>query len=143
MSDSVSAVSLCACASVRRTGRVVAQLYDCILAPSGLRNTQFALLTQLDQELPISMGDLTTALALDRTTLTRVLAPLERQGWLLTEPGPDRRARQVRLTAAGAATLATARPLWQQAQAQVTAAFGASRLAALRGELAALTAALH
>jgi DNA-binding MarR family transcriptional regulator len=134
---------LCACTSVRHTGRILAQLYDQILAPSGLRNTQFALLSLLDRDEPIGMGDLAEALGMDRTTLTRALAPLERQDWLLTEPAHDRRARQVRLTAAGVATLATARPLWQQAQDQVTAAFGAARLAALRQELAVLTAAVR
>jgi DNA-binding MarR family transcriptional regulator len=136
-------VLACACASVRRTGRALAQVYDAILAPSGLRNTQFALLSRLDQETPVGMGDLADLLAMDRTTLTRALAPLERQGWVVVEAGADRRTRQVRLTASGAATREAARPLWQQAQAHVTGQFGEERLAALRQELAELTALLR
>ena len=132
--------STCACTSVRRTGRALAQVYDAIMAPSGLRNTQFALLSNLDQERPIGMGDLAETLVLDRTTLTRALAPLEREGWVIVEAGVDRRTRQVRLTASGAATRAAARPLWQRAQAHVAMKFGEERLAALRQELAALAA---
>ncbi len=133
-------VLACACTSVRRTGRALAQVYDTMMAPSGLRNTQFALLSRIDQETPVGMGDLAELLALDRTTLTRALAPLERQGWLVSEAGADRRTRQVRLTADGAATRDAARPLWQQAQAHIAIKFGEERLAALRQELAALAA---
>jgi DNA-binding MarR family transcriptional regulator len=133
-------VIACTCTSVRRTGRMLGQLYDTIMAPSGLRNTQFALLNRIDQETPVSMGDLAELLAMDRTTLTRALAPLERQGWVLVEAGTDRRTRQVRLTASGEATREAARPLWRQAQAHVAMKFGEERLAALRQELAALAA---
>ncbi len=122
-------VFACACTSVRRTGRALAQVYDAIMAPSGLRNTQFALLSRLDQETPVGMGD-----------LTRALMPLERQGWVVVEAGADRRTRQVRLTEGGAATREAARPLWRQAQAHVAMKFGEERLAALRQELAALAA---
>ena len=133
-------VFACACTSVRRTGRALAQVYDAIMAPSGLRNTQFALLSRLDQETPVGMGDLAELLAMDRTTLTRALMPLERQGWDVVEAGADRRSRQVRLTEGGAATREAARPLWRQAQAHVAMKFGEERLAALRQELAALAA---
>jgi len=133
-------IETCACTSVRRTGRALAQVYDTIMAPSGLRNTQFALLCHLEPETPVGMGDLAELLVLDRTTLTRALAPLERQGWLAIEAGADRRTRQVRLTADGAATRDAARPLWRQAQAHVAMKFGEERLAALRQELAALAA---
>lgn len=143
MEDIGLAVSVCACASVRRTGRALTQLYDAVLAPSGLRSTQYALLNRLDPDEPIAMGDLADALGMDRTTLTRALAPLERQGWLVVEDGTDRRTRLVRATEAGEAVLAQARPLWREAQGHVIARFGEDRLAALRRELAVLTAAIR
>lgn len=143
MANTDSAATVCACASVRRTGRALTQLYDAIIAPSGLRTTQYALLNRLDLDTPVAMGDLAEMLGMDRTTLTRALAPLERQGWLRVETGPDRRTRQVRATPEGLATLARARPLWREAQDRVTARFGEERLAALRRELAALTAVAH
>ena len=142
-SSETPTVLTCACTSVRRTGRALAQVYDAIMAPSGLRNTQFALLSRLDREKPVGMGDLADLLAMDRTTLTRALAPLERQGWLLVEAGADRRTRQVRLTASGAATREAARPLWRQAQAHVAMKFGDARLAALRQDLTELTALMR
>lgn len=136
--SSIPPANVCVCASVRRTGRALTQRYDAILAPSGLRSTQYSVLTQLRPDVPIAMADLTEALGMDRTTLTRALAPLERQGWVYIEVGSDRRTRQVRATPKGMATLAVARPLWREAQGGVIADFGEERLAALRRELAAL-----
>lgn len=133
----------CNCASVRRTGRVLTQLYDEILAPSGVRATQFALLSGLARTGPVALGDLAAGLVMDRTTLTRNLAPLERAGWVATAAGADRRTRQVLLTDEGRQALGRALPLWRTAQERVGERFGQERLAALRAELAALTAALR
>jgi DNA-binding MarR family transcriptional regulator len=133
----------CNCAAVRRTGRVLTQLYDEVLAPSGLRVTQFSLLAALARTGTIPMSELAGVAVMDRTTLTRNLAPLERAGWVRTEAGDDRRTRQVRLTEEGREALARALPFWQAAQARVGEQFGQERLAALRAELAALTAAMR
>jgi DNA-binding MarR family transcriptional regulator len=130
----------CACASVRRAGRVMTQLYDGVLAPSGLRATQFSLLSRLANAGPLTLGDLAEAMVMDRTTLTRNLAPLERAGWVRTVRGDDRRRREVTITDEGRAMVARALPLWQVAQERVAGGFGPERLAALRAELAALTA---
>lgn len=133
----------CNCAAVRRTGRVLTQVYDEVLAPSGVRVTQFSLLAALARTGTVSLNELAGVVVMDRTTLTRNLAPLERAGWVRTEAGADRRTRQVSLTEEGQAALARALPFWQAAQAQVSAQFGQERLAALRAELAALTAAMR
>jgi len=77
---------------------------------------------------------------MDRTTLTRNLRPLEKQGLIRIEPGEDRRERQVRLTARGQRALATAFPLWEKAQARVAAGFSQERLRRLFTELADLRA---
>jgi DNA-binding MarR family transcriptional regulator len=133
----------CSCATVRRTGRVLTQLYDEILAPSGLRVTQFSLLATLARTGPVTLGELANGIVMDRTTLTRNLAPIERAGWVQTAAGADRRTRQVALTEAGRATLLAALPLWRAAQERVDQRFGRERAAALRAELATLTAVIR
>lgn len=133
----------CACSVVRRTGRALTRRYDEILAPSGLRVTQYAVLATLARHGPIGMSRLADDLATDRTTLTRTLAPLQRDGLIQVALGQDRRTRVVDVTAAGAAALERARPLWLDAQAQVATIVGPDRLAALVGELAAVESLLR
>lgn len=68
---------------------------------------------------------------MDRTTLTRNLKPLEREGWLKSEPGQDQRTRVISLTPNGEAALAKAFPLWKQAQSTVEEILGQQRWSAL------------
>jgi DNA-binding MarR family transcriptional regulator len=131
----------CACSGVRRAGRALTHRYDEALAPSGLRVTQYAVLSRLDRIGPVAVGRLAEEMALDRTALTRSLAPLRRDGLVADAAGGDRRSRPVVLTPAGAEALAAARPLWRQAQASLAEGFGPERLAALLAELAAVEAA--
>src|SRR2546430_7468457 len=83
----------CACASLRRTARVVTQLYQTELQGTGLRATQFTLLQALEQFGVASQGALGRLLALDATTLSRTLPPLERAGWIRAAAGRDRREK--------------------------------------------------
>jgi DNA-binding MarR family transcriptional regulator len=114
----------CTASNLRRATRAVASIYDAQMAPTGLRSTQFNLLTAaaLAGEAPVTR--LAEILGLDRTTLTRNLAPLERDGLLESRPTADRRVRQVRLTAAGRKALVRALPRWEAAQRRVVAALG-------------------
>jgi DNA-binding MarR family transcriptional regulator len=103
------------------------------LRPAGLRATQFTLLATLVQTGPLPMNRLARQLGMDRTTLTRNLAPLAVKGWLVVEEDEDRRVRSVSITANGTATARSALPLWRKAQASAGA-----RLAELHlGELLA------
>src|SRR5713226_7185668 len=90
----------CACANLRKATRATTQLYDAMLRPSGLRATQFTLLvaTRLIHTAPVTR--LAKELGMDRTTLTRNLRLLERQGLIRVRPGRDRRVA----VAAGAST---------------------------------------
>ena len=106
----------CACLNVRRTARAVTQLYDRTFAPLGLRATQVTLLVALERAGPVPFTRLADALGMDRTTLTRNLAPLQRQRLVSLRPGPDRRVRLAALTDKGRASLAAAVPLWEEAQ---------------------------
>ena len=123
----------CNCLAIRQAARHVSQFYDQLLAPSGLRATQFAILSRLQRGGPMTINELAAKLVMDRTTLGRNLLPLEREGLVEIGPGAtDRRRREVRLSAAGAARLGAARRGWVQAQKRFDAVFGPERAAALR-----------
>ncbi|RAI60492.1 MarR family winged helix-turn-helix transcriptional regulator [Roseicella frigidaeris] len=131
----------CSCLAIRKAARHVTQFYDARLAPSGLTTPQFSILARLRHRGPSTINELAADLVMDRTTLGRNLRPLERDGLLAIAPDPeDRRRRALTLTAAGQDRLATARPLWQAAQAAFDARFGAEASAALRATLATLVA---
>jgi DNA-binding MarR family transcriptional regulator len=123
----------CNCLAIRQAARHVTQFYDQVLAPSGLRATQFAILGRLRRGGPMTINALAAALVMDRTTLGRNLLPLQREGLVEIGPGvSDRRRREVRLSPAGAARLAAARRGWAEAQARFDEVFGEQRSAALR-----------
>jgi DNA-binding MarR family transcriptional regulator len=104
--------------------RAVTQLYDDILRPSGLRVTQFSMLTAIARMGEANLTQLTDALAIDQTTLTRSLTLLERDDVIERVPHPDGRIKAMRLTARGRRVLAVARPLWAQAQDRVLRDWG-------------------
>ena len=130
----------CACFNVRKTARVITQLYDEVLRPTGMRITQFALLMAAGGLGPVTVTRLAKLGAMDRTTLTRNLRPLEERELIHIESGEDRRERRVTLTPRGQHALATAFPLWQEAQAKIVKGFGQERLQRLYAELADLRA---
>ncbi|MBV8683281.1 MAG: winged helix-turn-helix transcriptional regulator [Caulobacteraceae bacterium] len=93
------------------------QLYDRVLAPSGLRVTQYALLSEVERLGPIALLPLAEAMVMDRATLGHNIRPLETAGYLSVSVGKDRRSRVVSLTDAGRKIVAQVKPLWRQAQA--------------------------
>ncbi|MFM7423847.1 MAG: MarR family winged helix-turn-helix transcriptional regulator [Elainella sp.] len=119
----------CTCFNLRKASRLITRFYAEMLKPTGLVNTQFTILAavalaETGAVASNTMSHLATGLGMDRTTLTRNLKPLERDGLLQIQPGQDQRERVVSLTPAGQERLAQAFPLWQQAQTQVIAALG-------------------
>lgn len=131
--------SLCACINLRRASRAITEFYDWALAPSGLKVTQYALLRAVFRAGAVTLTDLAERVALDRTTLSRNLAPLQRRGLVRMSPGADRRVRQAGLTPAGERAMERALPLWQKAQAQVRERLGATGL----DQLGAILARIH
>lgn len=112
-----SIVSLpCLCATLRRLTRVVTQIYDDALRPDQLRVTQFTLLQVIEMRKEVTPSQLGELLGLDNTTLSRSLKPLEASGWIVSTLGDDRRARSLKLTAAGNGLMRKVRPAWQKAQ---------------------------
>ncbi|MBD2308505.1 winged helix-turn-helix transcriptional regulator [Chroococcidiopsis sp. FACHB-1243] len=114
----------CTCFNLRKATRVVTQFFDEQLKPSGLLITQFTILVAIAQAGSGTINDLADLLVMDRTTLTRNLKPLEREGFVAIQPGEDRRIRVVSLTAKGRNALAVALPLWERAQTSVINGLG-------------------
>ncbi len=133
----------CACFNLRKAARAITQLYDAALEPSRLRATQFSLLAVLRAMGEPTISRLAKAMVMDRTTLTRNLRPLEKLGLLEVIAGKDRRTRHVGLTVLGRDRLATAFPLWREAQARVAKGLGAARRERLLSDLAGVVAIAH
>ncbi len=117
-------LSPCVCNTLRMVTRVVTQLYDDCLRPSGLRVTQFSILAAIARLGEASLKQLEDELAIDQTTLTRSLSLLERAGVIERAPHSDGRIKAMRLTWKGRRTLEVARPLWAQAQGKVLRELG-------------------
>src|SRR5208337_566036 len=92
----------CLCLHVQRTARSLARRFDEALRPVGLTNGQFSLLMSLNRPEPAAMASVANLLAMDRTTLTAALKPLERRGLVaITKDPTDRRGRRLSLTPEG------------------------------------------
>lgn len=113
----LAACKACHCLAARRQARALTRLFDASLRPHGLRVTQFSVLAALALKGPTPLKALADVLGLERTTLTRVAALLERNGWVRAATSNDARERPVGLTRAGRRTLDAAFPAWKQAQA--------------------------
>ena len=133
----------CACFNLRRASRAVSRYYDQWLRPAGLRTTQFSLLSALRERGPVSITELAGLLGLERTTLTRNLRPLEKQGLLRVSPEGFKRTRTVEITGDGERQWSEALVRWRQAQAGIDAHLGidgSTTLRALLADLAGLDA---
>jgi DNA-binding MarR family transcriptional regulator len=110
----------CLCLHVQRAARSLARLFDDALRPFDLTNGQFSLLMSLNRPVPPPMGPVASLLAMDRTTLTAALKPLERRGLVKISPDPaDRRSRILQLTGKGQQLLASAVPVWESTHREV------------------------
>jgi len=115
--------------------------YDAALEPSGLRSTQYAMLTEIHRrgQAAPSIGELAEALVMDQSTIGQNLRPLQRDGLVTLERDEvDRRSRRVRLTPVGRSRVADARPLWLAAQEKFENGFGRRAAAELRNVLAGI-----
>lgn len=126
----------CLCASLRRAARAVTQAYETELRPEGLRAPQMTLLHVLAKKGTQTQGEIGDLLALDSTTLTRTLRPLEEKGWIRARAGEDRRERHWELTVAGERKWKKALPAWERAQAKARAQLGAATVDGLLSGLA-------
>ena len=130
----------CLCLHLQRAARAVARRFDAAFRPLGLTSGQFSLLMSLNRPDPPTIGSIAALLAMDRTTLTANLKPLERRGLVrVTIDAADRRSRRLVLTARGRALLATAVPIWRDTHAAIDRLLPGANPEELRGDLRALS----
>lgn len=127
----------CHATALRKAARRVTQLYEGALAETGLRSTQFAILSELhDRSDRSSVGptlaELAESLVIERSALGHTLRPLERDGYLVLQEGEDRRQRHVVLTAKGKAKFKEGVNAWRAAQEHFEAMFGRAEARNLR-----------
>ena len=129
----------CLCFAAQRAARTLARRFDEALRPVGLTNGQFSLLMSLNRPQPPSIGSIAKLLAMDRTTLTANLKPLEKRGLVETTIDPaDRRGRLLILTEAGRRQLRSALPIWERTHEDVDRLLADTDADALRAGLRAL-----
>jgi DNA-binding MarR family transcriptional regulator len=115
----------CLCLHAQRAARALARRFDEAFRPLGLTSGQFSLLMSLNRLEPPSIGSVAALLAMDRTTLTAALKPLQRRGLVkVSVDKEDRRSRRLAITAAGRALLNKAFPLWREAHAKAERLIG-------------------
>ncbi|MGC2618322.1 MAG: hypothetical protein WA414_04720 [Acidobacteriaceae bacterium] len=123
MMDSSFPASMCACASLRRSSRAVCHLYDLVLAPTGLKLTQFIMLHVIGEAGEIAHCELARHFVASEETFSRRLASARRAGWVEMKLG-ERNRRVYCLTDRGRALLQAATPYWQRAQARMRRELG-------------------
>lgn len=116
----------CACANLRRATRAVTRMYNWELRETGLEFTQFTLLMALSLAGEVTQGQLGKLLALDSTSLTRMLRSLTKRGWIGVKVGDDRRQKFLRLTPSGREKLEKSLPDWKRAQTRLRHNLGES-----------------
>ena len=129
----------CLCLAAQRAARKLARRFDEALKPVGITSGQFSLLMSLNRPEPARMRSVASLLAMDRTTLTANLKPLERRKLLKIAVDPeDRRSRLLTLTDRGRALLVAAMPIWTRVHAEIDRQLAAPNPDELRAGLRAL-----
>ena len=116
----------CACFNVRKTSRMITQLFDHALKPSGIKATQFTLMGVLASEGEMAIKELASSLGMDRTTLTRGIVRLETAGFIESRGGDDARQRFISLTSKGKQKLNDSIPYWEKAQIAMEKSLGSN-----------------
>ncbi len=126
MLEQMTSADMCTCGELRKAARAVTMLYDNAVKSSGLQSTQFSLLHVISKSDSIRISELAAKMGTDRTTLTRNLAILERDGLIKVSEGTDHRTRIVTATQKGRGAVVRAIPLWNEVQHKVKQKMGES-----------------
>ena len=129
----------CASFNFRKTARAVTRFYDDALQESGIRSTQFAILVAIAKNQPISIGDVADLLVIDRTTLTRSLRLLQKEGLLTISARSSMRKRFLSLAPLGERAVARSLPVWRKAHDKFVASVGSADWVDLQSQLERLT----
>lgn len=118
--DNTDYIQVCICANLRKTTRVVTQLYDKVLQPTGLKATQYSMLVNISRHKDITISDLGEVMLLDQTTVTRNVNILKKGGYVkATKDIHDSRTKIISLTDMGTEKLKEATPIWLQLQERI------------------------
>ena len=129
----------CHCTTLRYAAQTLTEVYDRVLAPGGLKVTQFVLLESILQgEAEKSITDLAQMLGTDRSTIGRNVRILVRDGLVSMSIGSDRREHTIHVTQKGHEAVSLAYPLWQKAQTAVADTLGQDQLKMLKTLLSQL-----
>jgi DNA-binding MarR family transcriptional regulator len=128
----LSGTDQCLCLASRQAARAITRAFERRMKGAGIRSTQFSLLVQLMRRGPLSIGYLAQPLGVERTTLTRNIALIEKKGLVASASGADARERIVAITKKGHAAVAVALPAWRKAQESMSTAIGKTGAEALR-----------
>ena len=129
----------CLCLAAQRAARALGRRFDEALKPVGITSGQFSLLMSLNRPEPPTIGSVASLLAMDRTTLTANLKPLERRGMIeLVADEKDRRSRRIRLMDAGMKVLGAALPIWVRTHGEIDEKLGDIKVSGLRAGLGAV-----
>ena len=129
----------CLCLATQRAARALARRFDEAFRPLGLTSGQFSMLMALNRPEPPPLGPVAELLAMDRTTLTANLKPLERKGLIRSLPNPrDKRSRLLHLTDEGKALLVKAYDIWIGEHGALDSEIGKETGERLRRDLALL-----
>jgi DNA-binding MarR family transcriptional regulator len=140
MGETAANLMPCNNGAIRQAARMLGQLYDDVMAPSGLRGTQYTLLYTIHLMHEPTLGEMAQAMVMDLSALGRSLKPLEREGLVALVPdAKDGRAKRAVLTKAGSKKLKGATELWRNAQDRFEKAYGIKRAEELRAVLNSLS----
>ena len=124
VADSAPSTIAGACAALRSASRSVTQLYDLVLAPTGVKATQFIILKAIHDAGEIAQSDLARHNAVAVETLSRRFAGLRRKGWIELRVAEKRARKFYALTDRGRNVLASAFPSWDLAQRRLRYSLG-------------------
>ena len=125
----------CLCHRTRMAARAVTRLYDDILRPAGVRATQLAVLVAVGTQDVVSISALAKLMGMDRSTLARNVAPLEREGLIRIGNEGWRRSRTIEITQKGRSRLREALPFWEKAQQTMRQRLGSRRWPVIMADL--------
>lgn len=138
----MEAANTCACFKARQAARMITKSYDEAMKSLGLKATQFTLLSAVTlADGSLTLTQLAEHLAMDRTTLSRNLRPLESRDLVVLSDEGYRRARTVKMTKAGETLLRKAIPVWQDAQDRIRSALGDREWVAFHAQMERLVKA--
>ena len=131
----IEEISTCINFNLKKAQRFLTKLYDSELKKVGIRSTQFSILGILCRRGTMTISKFSDFLTVERTTLTRNLRPLERDGLIKIQSGKDKRNKEITITNKGKNVFAKAFPLWQQAQKRIKDEIGLPKFESILNDL--------